>query len=76
MWHVYEAVISNSLVWLKVQGSCESTEQAAAFFGCRFTGTDYTVDGKVPCNPVQALGTIPLRRELGVDCGPAPRRMG
>ena len=51
MWHVYEVVISNSHVWLKVQGSCESTEQAAAFFGCRFSGTDYTVDGKVPVTP-------------------------
>ena len=51
MWHVYELVIINSFVWMKLQGSCESTEQAAAFFGCRFTGTDYTVDGKVRVAP-------------------------
>ena len=51
MWHLYEAVISNSQVWLKVQASCESTEQAAAFFECRFTGTDYSVDGKDPVTP-------------------------
>ena len=42
MWHLYEVVISNSRVWLKVQTSCSSSEQSAAFFEYRFSGTDYT----------------------------------
>ena len=44
MWHLYEAVISNSRVWLKLQASCSSAEQAAAFFQYRFTGTDHYVE--------------------------------
>ena len=60
MLHLYEAAISNSHVWLKVQGSCESTEQAAAFFGCRFTGTGYTVDGKIAVTPFRlSVSEIP-----------------
>ena len=47
MWHLYELVISNSRVWLKVQASCESTEQAGAFFEARFTGTSHTVDDRL-----------------------------
>ena len=46
VWHLYEVVISNSRVWLKVQASCSSSEQSAAFFEARFTGTDYRVDGQ------------------------------
>ena len=45
MRHLYEIVISNSRMWLKVQASCSSTEQSAAFFEARFNGTDYIVDG-------------------------------
>ncbi len=51
VWHLYEVVISNSRVWLKVQASCESTEQAVAFFEARFNGTDYIVDGQRPVTP-------------------------
>ena len=51
MWHLYEVVISNSRVWLKVQASCSSSEQAAAFFESRFNETDYTVDGHRPVTP-------------------------
>ena len=51
MWHLYEVVISNSRVWLKVQASCPSSEQSAAFFEYRFTGTDYSVDGHRPVTP-------------------------
>ena len=52
MSHLYEIVISNSRVWLKVQASCSSSEQSAAFFEFRFTGTDYTpVDGHHPVTP-------------------------
>ena len=52
MWHLYEVVISNSRVWLKVQASCSSSEQSAAFFESRFNGTDYTtVDGHRPVTP-------------------------
>ena len=52
MWHLYEMVVSNSRVWLKVQVSCESTEQAAAFFEARFNGTDsFTMDGHRPVTP-------------------------
>ena len=32
-WHLYEVVISNSRVWLKVQSSCFSSEQSAVFLG-------------------------------------------
>ena len=61
-WHLYEVVISNSRVWLKVQASCSSSEQSAAFFECRFSGTDYTtVDGHRPVTPFRALPTLPLR---------------
>ena len=52
MWHLHEVVISNSRVWLKVQASCESVVQAAAFFEARFNGTDFiTVDGHRPVTP-------------------------
>ena len=52
MWHLFEVVIINSRIWLKVQASCESSEQAAAFFEYRFTGTEYTtVDGERPVTP-------------------------
>ena len=51
MSHLYEIVISNSRVWLKVQASCSSSEQSAAFFECRFNGTDYIADGHPPVTP-------------------------
>lgn len=44
-------VIGNAWVWLKLQASCESSEQAGAFFGCRFTGNDFIVDGKLAVTP-------------------------
>ena len=50
--HLYEVVISNPLVWMKMQASCSSKEQSAAFFEARFNGTDhYTVDGHRPVTP-------------------------
>ena len=49
--HLYEIVISNSRMWLKVQASCASPEQSAAFFESRFTGTDYIVDDHQPVTP-------------------------
>ena len=51
MWHLYEVIISNSRVWLKVQASCSSSKQSAAFFEYRFTGTDAVVDGHRPVTP-------------------------
>ena len=45
MHHLYEVVLTNSRVWLKVQASCSSSDQAEAFFQSRFTGTDPLVDG-------------------------------
>ena len=49
MWHLHEVVIGNPRVWLKVQSSCRSTKQEAAFFEARFNGTDYiTADGLRP----------------------------
>ena len=51
MPHLHEVVIANSRVWLKLQGSCVSCEQAEAFFGCRFTGTDRIVDERVCVTP-------------------------
>ena len=50
-WHLYEVVISSPRVWLKVQSSCRSTEQAAAFFEARFNGTDHFPDGELPVTP-------------------------
>ena len=51
MAHLYEIVISNPRMWLKVQASCSSSEQSAALFESRFTGTDYIVDGHQPVTP-------------------------
>ena len=51
MWHLYEVVISNSRVWLKVQGSCMSLEQAAVFFEHRFNGVQYILDRHRPVTP-------------------------
>ena len=50
-WHLYEVVISNPRVWLKVQASCSSSEQSAAFFECRFNGIDYITDEDLPVTP-------------------------
>ena len=50
--HLYEVVISNSRVWLKVQASCLTSEQSASVFENRFTGTYYTtLDGHRPVTP-------------------------
>ena len=51
VWHLYEVVISNSRVWLKVQASCLSSEQAAAFFEYRFNGIEYIMDRHRPVTP-------------------------
>ena len=61
MWHLHEVVISNSRVWMKIQASGESTEQAAAFFEARFNGTDYiTADGHRPVTPFRlGEGDVP-----------------
>ena len=56
MWHLYEVIIRSSRVWLKVQASCESTEQAEAFFAARFNGTEYiTMDGHRPVTPFRIV---------------------
>ena len=61
MWHLHEVVISNSRVWLKVQSSCQSTEQAAAFFEARFNGTDYiTAGGHRPVTPFRLAERSPF----------------
>ena len=50
-WHVYEAVIANSRVWLKLQASCSSADPAA-MFEYRFTGAEYTpANGERPVTP-------------------------
>ena len=51
VWHLYEVVISNSRVWLKVQASCSSSEQSAAFFESRFNGIEYIMDRHRPVTP-------------------------
>ena len=38
-------------MWLKVQTSCSSSEQASAFFESRFTGTDYFLEGSPAVTP-------------------------
>ena len=50
-WHLYEAVIGNSRVWLKLQASCSSADPAA-MFEYRFTGAEYTpANGVRPITP-------------------------
>ena len=51
MYHLYETVISNSRIWLKIQASCASPDQATAFFQSRFTGNDQLPNGSVPVTP-------------------------
>ena len=51
MQHLYEVVISNSRVWMKMQASCSSSNQSTSFFRARFSGTDYMVDGHRPVTP-------------------------
>ena len=38
MHHLYEIVLESPQMWLKIQASCQSEEQATAFFKCRFGG--------------------------------------
>ena len=38
MNHLYEIVLESPQMWLKIQASCWSEEQATAFFECRFAG--------------------------------------
>ena len=38
MHHLYEIVFESPQMWLKIQASCESVEQATAFFECRYGG--------------------------------------
>ena len=49
--HLYEVVISNSRMWLKVQASCSSLEQSEEFFKCRFNGTDHFMEGRLSVAP-------------------------
>ena len=50
--HLYEMVISNDHLWLKLQASCWSSRQAVAFMEARFNGTRYvTADGYRPVTP-------------------------
>lgn len=51
MWHLYEVIIGSSRLWLKVQASCTTTEQARTFFGCRFTGINEFVDDQISVTP-------------------------
>ena len=36
MYHLYEVLVENPVMWMKVQASCGSEEQAVAIFGSRF----------------------------------------
>ena len=50
--HLYETVISNDRVWMKLQAPCWSSKQAAAYFESRFNGTPYTTpEGHQPVTP-------------------------
>ena len=40
MNHLYEIVLESPQMWLKIQASCQSEEQATAFFEYRFGGND------------------------------------
>ena len=58
-WHLYEVVISNSHVWLKLQASSPSSESATVNFKHRFSGPEHDVDGHHTVTPFKALPTIP-----------------
>ena len=45
--HLYETVISNDRMWFKLQASCWSSRQAAAFLESRFNGTRARIKGCV-----------------------------
>ena len=51
MPYLHETVIASSRLWLKLQGSRVSRDQAEAFFGCRFAATDRIADGCVCVTP-------------------------
>ena len=36
MYHLYEAIFESPRMWLKIQASCRSQDQASAFLGARF----------------------------------------
>ena len=40
MYHLYEIELECPQMWIKLQGSCSSVEQATAFFAHRFGGND------------------------------------
>ena len=40
MYHLYEIVLESPQMWLKIQASCWSEEQAKKFFTVRFYGYD------------------------------------
>ena len=40
MYHLYEIVLESPQMWLKIQASCSSEEQATTFLGYRFGGND------------------------------------
>lgn len=55
MYHLYEAIFESPGMWLKIQASCRSQDQAMAFFGARF-GT------KVPSASFSQYSlTVPFR---------------
>ena len=51
MWHLYEVVIRNSRVWLKLQASRSLSGTLSRFLEAHFTGTNYRVDGQRPVTP-------------------------
>ena len=61
--HVYETVVSNGRLWLKLQTRCWSSRQAAAFMEARFNSTRYiTADGHRPVTPFRLSD---CSREIG-----------
>ena len=40
MYHLYEIVLESGQMWIKLQASCSSEEQATTFFSYRFGGND------------------------------------
>ena len=70
VWHLYEVVISNSLVWLKLQASRSSSEILSRSFETHFTGTDYSVEGHRPVTPFklsQRSRYIAIGRQLWIS---------
>ena len=74
--HLYEVVISNSRVWLKVQASCSSSEQSAAFFGFVSTETTTPPWTDISLSPLSGSPNAPITLLIGCQLRTGSQRDG